>query len=158
MSIATNSVLRRILDEVRRGPSPIDPGALEACGDHEQCLEARRTSDVHQPPFATSLHFWAHALRAFLAARGRPELFDALANHCLCEAADPLRIASALDALGRRVHPPLATAPAGVIRAGYRMLDHEWLESWLAESDGEFVAVFWVHAPRLLAAKPIVLG
>ena len=41
---------------------------------------------------------------------------------------------------------------------GYRMLDHEWLESWLAESDGEFVAVFWVHAARLLAAKPIVLG
>ncbi len=157
MSISGNSVLRRILDEVRGESSHLDLETVERRDTAGAVLEIRRTHHVHRPPFSTSLHFWAHSLRAFLDGRGRPDVFAALANHCLCEATEASRIGPALEALGRRVSPAHSIAPPTSCHAGYRMIDQEGLVSWVAESDDEFWALFWARPRWLEQAQPLVL-
>lgn len=152
VSVATNSVLRRILEEVMDGESPADLGTPERTLRADQLLELRRTRTVNRPPFATSLHFWAHALRAFLAERGRVDAFEALAASCLCDATDEPALAPALAALGARVDAQLSPDS---YRMGYRMIDQDVLVSWVAESEDEFLAVFWTHPGWLSEARPI---
>lgn len=155
MSIATNSVLRRILDEVRNGPVPRDLGEVESAREPGQILEVRRTRALHRPPFATSLHFWAHSLRAFLWERERPDVFDALAVNCLCDAVDARGVGPALAELARRMNPAPALGWATALEAGYRMIDQEGMTSWVVETTDEFASVFWVRTHWLGTAQPV---
>jgi hypothetical protein len=157
MSIANNSLLRRILVEVRDGEAP--EGMLPAERDEREgrLLELRRTRQIHAPPFATSLHFWAHALRAFLERLGRPELFEALAAHCLCEAAPGDRVAASYQELSAGFSPAGAPEAEPRFLRGFRMIDEDVLVSWVAECDDQFVALFLARLDWVESAEPLDL-
>jgi hypothetical protein len=155
LSIPSNSVLRRILEEVLAGP--VSPGLAPAeRGDAPgQSIEVWRSFEVHRPPFSTSLHFWAHALRALLAERGRSDAFGALASHCLCEAVPSAEVARAIVRLGHRLGPSFRIERNEGYRAGYRMIEQDELVSWVAELEDEFVALFWMRPSWLATAQPL---
>jgi len=155
LSVPSNSILRRILDEVTAGAMPSGCAQAEIGEAPGQRLEVWRATDVHRPPFATSLHFWAHALRAFLGAHHRPDAFLPLASHCLCEAVPKDEIARAFDRLARRVGPRFDVARNTGYRAGYRMIEQDEFASWVAERDGEFVALFWLRPGWLALARAL---
>jgi hypothetical protein len=104
------------------------------------------------------MHFWAHALRAFLAARGRADAFGPLAGHCLCDAVPAHEIATAFGELARRIAPSFEILRNADYRAGYRMIEQPELVSFVAERESErgaeFVAVFWLRPTWLTNAKP----
>lgn len=158
MSIANNSLLRRILVEVRDAEIPAGLGPAECNEGAGQLLELRRTPHVHAPPFVTSLHFWAHALRAFLEDRGRADLFEALAVNCLCEAIAGERLEAALAGLAGRLSPTVELGDGGAFVCGYRMIEQEQLVSWVAERSQEFVALFWARPQWIATARPLDLS
>jgi len=155
MSIPSNSVLRRILEDVVARPALPGLVPAERAETPDVLFEVWRTAEVHRPPFATSLHFWAHALKGFLAASGRSDLFGPFAGHCLCEAIAPADVAEGLGRLAPAGTAARQNAPTAGYRAGYRMIDQEDLVSWVAERPGEFVAVFRVRCAWLAEAEPI---
>lgn len=158
MSIANNSLLRRILVEVRDAQAPAGLPPAERREDAGQLLELRRTQQVHAPPFATPLHFWAHALRAFLADRGRPELFEALAASSLCEAIPGERVEAMFRTLAERLSPPVSLQDGKPFVGGYRMVDERVLVSWVAERRQELVALFWARPDWIARAQPLDLS
>ena len=139
---------------MRERPEPAELGPAKRVLRADQLLEVRRTRAVNRPPFATSLHFWAHALRAFLVERGRMDAFQPLAVNCLCEATEESAIHTALEALGERVDASLVADDEG-FEIGYRMIDQDVLVSWVAEREDEFLAVFWARPDWLSEAQPI---
>jgi hypothetical protein len=169
LSIPGNSVLRRILEEVLSQRAPADLRVAERGETPEAQLELWRTTAAHRPPFATSLHFWAHTLRRFLGERGRDDLFAPFAGHCLCEAVRPGVLPSTLSELGCRITPAVTIERNDAYRIGYRMIDQPELASWVAErggtgeregngdGDAEFVALFFVRPAWLAKARPLPL-
>lgn len=153
MSIANNSLLRRILVEVRDAPAPGGVSEPERSQAQGWLLELRRTTRVHEPPFATSLHFWAHALRAFLEDHRRPELFEALAANCLCEAIPAEQARATLREICERVSPGPRIETGDGLLGVYRMIDQELLASWVSERSDEFVALFWTRPDWLATAQ-----
>ena len=151
MSIASQSVMGRILAEVQSRPGPPELGARERNRSEGQLFELRRSEVSHEPPFATPLHFWAHALHDLLVAEGRSDLFEALAAHGLCRVEEPEAIARGFRALAGRVG---SDAEPLEVTSGYRMLDRDVVASWLAESDAGFSACFWLRADWLASAAP----
>ena len=156
MSIATNSVLGRILDDVRAAPAPAALGELQRVVEADALLEIRVCADVHRPPFPTSFHFWAHALRALLAAHERADAFRALAGNGLCEAVSGARVGEALERVAGRMAAPVALPRRDYLR-GYRMIEQDVLESWVAEGADAFVALFWVRPRWLAEARHVAL-
>ena len=140
--------------EVR--PPPQRLGAPWRSESDGRLLELHRTQHLHAAPFATSLHFWGHALRAFLEAHGRSELFEALAANCLCEAVAGAEVGAALAVAAPHAEAPLRLGGGDLWRAGYRMIDQGVMVSWVAESDREFVASFRADRSWLETAQPLV--
>jgi len=155
MSLSTNSALRRILDEAREVSLPAGAMQVARAESSGQMLEVRRSSFAYEPPFATSLHFWAHALRALLQEHGRGDAFDALAVNCLCKSVPGAEVAPAFDALSRRLEPAFEIPSNTSYRSGYLMIEQEVLVSWVAERSEEFVALFWVRPSWLSSAKTV---
>jgi hypothetical protein len=155
VSIPSNSVLRRILEDVVSGPVPSGFEAVECGIAAAEEIEVWRSRAIHTPPFATSLHFWAHALRALLSERDRPDAFGPLAGHCLCDAVPGARIADAFTGLAARISPSFSIERNADYRAGYRMIDQDEFVSWVAERDDEFVAVFWMRPAWIAQAQPL---
>jgi hypothetical protein len=154
VSIANYSVIGRILTEVQQGSLPSGLVRIDQGREHEQVVSLHRSACRNEAPFATALHFWAHALRAFLEAEGRPDLFEAMATHALCKRVEVPELARGLAGAAARVAgAPVLPAEAG-LRLGYRMIDQEVMESWVAEHDDELLAVFWVRSGWLAGALP----
>jgi hypothetical protein len=158
VSIASYSVVGRILAEVEN-VAPVAPlerlTSLSQVADVDQVFELRRTRHLHEPPFATSFHFWAHALHAFLARHARLDLFEALATHGLCERVDAASACSAVEALARRMSTRIDLSPESASRLGYRMIDQDVMASWVVESAGEQTAVFWARPSWMASAVPV---
>ena len=170
MSIANYSVVGRILAEVQRSPHPAELVRVERTREPLRVFELQRTRRIREAPFATSFHFWAHALRAFLAGEGRPDLFEAMATHALCQVVEGVAVGPALAALSARGASPglpesgprpgrepvreREGASRAEYRVGYRMIDQDVMCSWVAEGDQEFVAVFWTRPDWLASAEP----
>jgi hypothetical protein len=155
MSIASYSVVGRILAQVQQGAPLARLSSVERLAAPDQVFELRRTRHVHEPPFATSFHFWAYALRAFLEGQARPDLFEAMATHGLCErVGGETAVEAFADLVGR-----MSTRDVGLdvegLQAGYRMIDQDVVVSWVAESKGEQWAVFWARPAWLARAVPV---
>ncbi len=154
MSIAKHSVVGRILSEVAAGEVPHALFEVERSCETTQLLELRRSTRLHRPPFATPLHFWAHALRALLEDRGRPDLFDAIATDGLCRAVAGEELSAGLRELAARVAEPPELDLRVPFETGYCMLEQEEMASFVAERPGESLAVFWLRPDWLAEAEP----
>lgn len=157
MTIATNSVLRRILDEARHEPVPDETMPSHRFRAADRILEVRETEHGGEAPFATSLHFWAHALRAFLDGQGRADAFDALAVNCLCKTLPGDAVSPAIAPLleGFDAAGPAREVCAGPFDQGHLMIEQDVLISWVTERARRFVALFWVEPGWLQHARPI---
>ena len=92
----------------------------------------------HHPRYATSFHFWVHALRDELAARGRRVDLVGAAGHGLgrLQSEPPWQneIAPVRDRLAFRQ-----------VKTIHRMLESECRRSSVAETDRGWLAHFWGH-------------
>jgi hypothetical protein len=142
MSIATVSVLRRILDDVRRSTTPAPPPVVARIeGDalvSGERLWVFETDAVGRAPYASALHFWAHGLAAHLEACGAEQYFDAVAGSGLCDAGCAGDAARALSrACGARLRWE------GPFYETYRMVDQPVFQSFVGESRVRYRAFFW---------------
>ena len=142
MSIATVSVLRRILDDVRLREDPAPPPVVARLEGEDLEAGSRlwlfETDAVGRAPYASALHFWAHGLAAYLEATGAADWFDALAGHGLCEAGGER---AAQDALERACGTKLRWG--GPYHETYRMIDQPVFRSCVGESSTCYRAFFW---------------
>ncbi len=150
MSIATVSVLRRILDDVRQRDGRVTPPVVAridaddlAAGERLWVFESAATG---RAPFASALHFWAHGLASFLEADGKADLFDAVAGGGLCDAG---RDAAAGAALQRLAGDRLRWG--GPYYETYCMVDQPVFQSYVGESQTCYRAFFW-QAPGWTAS------
>lgn len=150
MSIATVSVLRRILDDVRRRDGRVAPPVVARI-DGGALLEGRRlwmyeSEETGRAPFASALHFWAQGLANFLEASGEGEFFDGVAGGGLCDAGHEAAAGAALARLcGDRL------AWGGPYYETYRMVDQPVFQSYVGETSSCYRAFFW-QAPDWTAA------
>lgn len=142
MSIATVSVLRRILDDVRWRAAPAPPPVIARIQSPELRAGVRlwmfETGDVGVTPYASALHFWAHALAAYLEAGGADAYFDAVAGGGLCDAVG--------DGLAERALARVwGDDPdwGGPFYETYRMIDQPVFQSYVGESRTCYRAFFW---------------
>ncbi len=142
MSIATVSVLRRILDDVRRRDGRVAPPVVARVEAPDLAPGGRlwvfESEAIGRAPFASALHFWAHGLASFLEADGRADLFDAVAGGGLCDAG---RDAAAGVALERLVGDRLRWG--GPFYETYCMVDQPVFQSYVGESPSRYRAFFW---------------
>lgn len=150
MSIANYSVVGRILGEVMETSPPLELTPSPQAETADEIFQILRTGCVHEAPFATPFHFWAHALRALLEKRGRGDLFEPIATQALCRAEDGSAAQHALTALAER----MGCEAAIPLASGYRMVDQDVMVSWVGEAAEEFVAFFWVKIAWLRDAEP----
>lgn len=158
MSIAQKSLLRLIVEEVANASQPAAVAVHEHFAGADESLEVATTRHVHAAPFATSMHFWAHALRGFLERSDRPELFVALATNCRCEAAGALQPVNEWSPLAERFGAkPLTEYAGGPLERGFAMIAEASLVSWVAETANGYVAWFWARSEWLAVARPVVI-
>jgi hypothetical protein len=131
MSIASYSVVGRILAEVGQ-VAPFTPlarlSSVKQVSGLDQVFELRRTRRIHETPFAI---------------------------HGLCERVDSETVASGFAELGLRMSDGIDVGDLVGLRLGYRMIDQDVMASWVAEADGEQVAVFWARPAWMAGAAPI---
>jgi hypothetical protein len=82
MSIQPNRVLARIIEQVEQSDWLRLTARVVARGESGEWI--RLFDEPRSERYATPFHFWVHALRDDLAARGRVEDLVPVAGHALC--------------------------------------------------------------------------
>jgi hypothetical protein len=149
MSIQPHRVLSRIVEQVDRSDWPrIEDRWSTSIGEDSVRL-FRAPQDAR---YATPFHFWVHALRDELDARGRRVDLVGAAGHGLCRDQDPADWRNELSSL-------LELPPPHEMKRIYRMLESECRRSSVAETKDGWIAHFWGHGceiswrPNLLSSR-----
>ena len=137
MSIQPNRVIARIVEQVDRSDWPPLVSRLHPVEDEAGWIRLYAVRDAAR--YATSLHFWVHALREDLAALGRREDLVAAASAALGQRQSPEDWRAELGGVSRPCVAPDARASI------HRMLESVCRRSSVAVIHGWLIAHFRVH-------------
>ncbi len=154
MSIQPNRVLARIVEQVDRSDWPELASSAPATRVPHEVVRVYWTRDLRR--HATPIHFWVHALRDELTARGRRVDLVAAAGQALCRSQPLSEWQSELESI---LPPEVETeAPILPISAAfpvspraphgaraYRMLESACRRSSVLEDGDRRIAHFWGH-------------
>ena len=137
MSLQPNRALARIIEQVEHSDWPRLRSRVLSSTDGDEWT--RFFDEPFHPRYASPFHFWVHALRDDLVARGRQEDLGPVAGRALCQtqAVDEWR-----RELARVANYDTTLSGAPEI---YRMQANECRRSSVAISNGRLVAHFWGH-------------
>jgi len=152
MSIQPGRVLWRIVDEVDRTPRSsfvrtlFGNAAFSDSANSERMEIARIASGGGVPPFPTLLHFWTHALRAWLDAIGQSDQLVGVAGYAMCEHMDEAETTREFERLASRLRPESAAfSLSGDFAEAYRMIDGCCRASFVVSTDVEWLSLTWAH-------------
>lgn len=140
MSIQPHRVLSRIVEQVDRCDWPPLETAVFSGSFERDAVEAeiRVYVSPRNDRYASPFHFWVHALREELTARGRREDLVGAAGHGLC--------LQQTESSWRQELGPACPLPEGESALLiYRMLESSCRRSSMAETKAGWFAHFWGH-------------
>jgi len=137
MSIHPNRVLARIIEQVEQSDWPPLAPKIHSLANGREWIRVYEAPDLER--YATSFHFWVHALRDELAARGRGEDLMGVAGHALCR---NLTVSEWSAEIGE--HGFAADTVRDDVEI-YRMQADECRRSSVARNGDSLIAYFWGH-------------
>lgn len=137
MSIQPNRVLARIVEQVEQSDWPRLSARIVSCPGGGEWI--RLFDEPLDARYATPFHFWVHALRDDLAARGRAEDLAPVAGHALCQTQSIEEWQS--DLMGAWTDADRSITAESV----YLMQSGECRRSSVALCPDRLIAHFWGH-------------